>query len=1850
MRQNKLFLFLLSVFFAGGITAQTSATALPYSTGFEDATNNASWQFANATTNQWAIGAATNNGGTNALYISSDGGTSNAYIMNGGQTSFAYRAFHFEKGDYVISFDWKCNGESGYDFMQVVLTPASITIKDGTYDGTLGSITRFGKGTTDLAIEQAGFIRANCSNPYNETYPYCFHKQTTWAGETFGVSIDTEGDYYLVFSWHNDGSSGDNPPAAVDNIAVSKKVCGDVKNLTVSALTSSSVTLTWDAVDGGVRYEYAAVLAGASLDETKLSNTTSATATINNLSANTEYTAYVRSVCSEGAGTWTRLTFRTDCAAQTVPFAEGFEGEMPEGNYVIPYCWNRIAYSNYPYVYEPDYSTDAHDGAKSLIFTGGSSISQNYAVLPVFSVPVNGLMLSFYYKNGYVQDGYGKFIAGVMSDPADPTTFVAIDTLEQEDSWTLARVYLNAAPATHNYIAIKYGCADRSYGNSYIDDITVENLPACIPVKDLKVAETGKTTATVTWKAGKDETAWIAKYVKAGETDTVTLNVSATPSFTISGLEHSTAYTYIVSVQSDCGSDKAEAITKRLSFATECDVLTAVAHDSIKINMDKYKDNTEFDEILCWNTFAGKGTTGYKWKTTAGKDYVVSGTTAATVSGKPGANTSVVLATPQLRIADGSEVSFYVKATYANSNQDSIVVWVNNDQSLNGAIRLGVVTDITGEWQRVRFSLPVRGDYVILLESYNQAITPIVDDILVSIEPACLPPTKLVLGDVSARQATFSWKPGKNETEWAVVAENKSGEHYFEETVSGTPAFTMIDLEPATTDTFDITIRSVCDGVESAEALTGQLIFTTICEPADHTATAAGDTLLFTSFEANDENESFDTGWDGNAHICWTNTRTDDNKGDDDLIWRVKAGSSYAVQSGRQYLYLKEPGSSRKPGMVLALPAMSFNAGQEIGLDFYAMTSGDATSTLADSIIVYINSTPSLEGATRIGSTGMIATDYTHYAFDPIQTLDGANYVILYTERPINGELRLDDITLRMMPVCRKVKEAAVTDITTTSAKLAWTPAHEENTWNVVVKNGKDVLVNRQVTTPSVVLEDLTPATKYTLDVTIAAVCDNVEAAEKFDGQLVFVTECDVITAETWVEDFETMDAVGSTVTEGPRCWNILDANTVDKEQVYVTASSPACHSGSRGMTMVLGNRRTDVYALLPEMENIAGKQLIFWYKMDYTYYTKALEVGYLTDANDKATWKVIASYTPSASNQWNEVKVVLECPEDVTDPHFGFRYHSTQSPSSTCNAYIDDIKVRPVPVCDMATDLHVIDSLSTANSATVAWSGLADAGYTVIFRGNDTITKQVADTFCVLDGLSASRIYNYEVSVVARCAAGEAVDTLTTNLQWLTDCAGAVTTFPYNVGFEEEEGYAYESSTVYTMPKCVVSAIVDGASSGGRLIPSNANSIGVHSGSQYLYLYGAHSSSYYYRSSFAFSEMVIPEAEAYELAIWSRINSNNNPSYPDSVEVFYNTEKQSLDGATKIGAFKPTTTYTQYKFTLPAAGSQYVVLKAWANQGQIFFDDASFRKIPSCFPVENVRVSATGLDTARVAWDTKNDGASYRVTVQQGENTLYSGMVNDTVLVLRNLTPSSMYDNLAVTIVTVCTDGEESADIYTGTISFATECGTITDFPWVEDFEGYDNGTFSHPCWLNEHVSGPGNKPFAIYSSSSQTRYLQLPDQNETTYTRLVLPAMDIPKAGAYDFYLDVSRMSGTNKPTEGVYIIVGTDTLAFIPRQITGNGINVPTETTAAWYTYHFTIPNAGVQNITILGRSEWGSATNMDNFMVKANGKVPSALSGTGADSDMAIKFVRNGQVYILRNGVIYNALGQRIEMLK
>lgn len=1851
MRQNKLFSVLFACLLSVGAIAQSSTT-LPYSTGFEDATDNALWQYANATTNQWCIGSAANNGGSNALYISNDGGTSNKYTNNKMTTSFAYRTFSFEAYDYALSFDWNANGESGWDAMQIVLVPASVTLTgvDNT-TSTLGTITGFGLRATDSQIKAAGYLRFNAQNPFDSDKPWLYCRSTGWVSESMEFSIAEAGEYKLVFIWVNDGSGGNNPPAAIDNLQLSKKACVDVANITASDITSNSATITWKSAGSvAIGYDYVVLPASGSLDESQAVRTTDTTVTVNGLSANTDHIAYIRAICTEGAGSWKKATFRTDCATQSLPYTEGFEGSKPSGAYPMPYCWSKIGYSNYPYIENggSGWSSPAHSGSCALYFSGGSSYSEQIAVLPTFTADANQLMISLYYKNSSLNSSYytyPRFIVGAMSDPEDKTTFVAADTLALNTSYTQAKVYLSNMPATHKYVAIKYaGGSSTSYG--YVDDITVDYLPTCVPAQNIHVDATTQTSATIVWSAGKDESSWNVAYCAVGGTDTVKTVVSGTPELTINGLKHSTAYKYWVSVQSDCGeNDKAEVSTKTLDFATECALLTAV-RDSILLDFEEYGDKMSFNDIPCWSTFVGTGNAAHTWNVLSGQSY--KGTMSAHLESLSYNTRSAVLATPQIEISEGSELSLYAKSSTNNSlaQDDSILVYINANQTLEGATRIGKITGLSTDYQMFRFSIPARGNYHVLLESYNYEGV-YADNILVSPEPACLPPTKLVQGAITSHSVSFSWTPGKNETQWLVSAENKSGSVFLEDEIAdGEPTFTIGDLESASTDTIEVSVRSVCDDVPSEEVLQGTLIFTTTCDPSNHTTAVAGDTLLYTSFEADDANEPFATGWDANAHICWTNERIG-GTGSDNIIWQV-ANSFYNSHSGTQYLRITNSSNTR-PYILFALPAMIFNAGQEVGLSFYAH--GDSS----DSIVVYINDKPSLDGATRVGCTGNLKSDYVRYEVEPFETLEGVNYVFLYIAHGISGDTYLDDLTLRMTPTCRKVKEAEIADITTTSATLNWTPAYQESAWHVVVANGADTIVNTVTTTLSVAINGLQPATKYALHVTIAAICDEVETAEKYDETLTIITDCEVITATTWREGFEGMDAVGSTITatDGPRCWNILDANQADsKAQVYIVGNSTAAHSGNKGMTMVLKEgAAASAYALLPQIEDINGKQIVFWRKTDYR--NNPMEVGYMAqNAAGTDVWTSIKQY--AGTTTWAEEKVVLECPDSVQNPQFGFRYYTTTYSYSTSQVYIDDVKVRPVPVCDMATNVRVVDSLATANSTTIAWSGHADVGYTVIFCGKDTITKQVDDTMCVLDGLEASAIMKYQVNVVARCAAGEAVDTLSADLQLVTKCGDAITAFPYKVGFEEEEGYQFAYSNPI-MPECIASKVL--GTQNYRLVPYKVAD-NVHSGEQCLYILASQPTySKTYISSFAFPETIIPEENTYEFTIWAKVSKvGSYNSSMDSVEVFYNAVSQAIDSnAVKIGMFKPTATYTRYDVTLPAAGSQYVIIKAWANNGMVFFDDMSIRKIPSCFPVENVRVSATGLDTARIAWDTKNDDASYHVVLTHNGSTLYDDVENDTVLVLRNLASSSLY-NLQATITTICADGEESADVYTGILSFATQCGTISEFPWIENFEGYATGDFSNPCWENKWVAGDNTKLFTIVYSQNgtdgtQTHVLQLPDKKSGNYTQLTLPVMDIPEAGAYDFYIDVDRRADSyQKEGEGVFILANTDTLGFVPRHIIYEGKNVPIESEAGWYTYHFTIPNAGVQNIIILGQSQWGQATYMDNFMVKENGKVPSALPTSGESQEEVIKFIRHNQVYILRNGVIYNALGQRVGVLE
>ena len=159
-----------------------------YSCNFEDADENASWTLANANqTNKWYIGTAASNGGEKGLYISSNGGTSNTYNISSTSYVYAYHEIDIEEtAEYYVEFDWRVNGEDGYDLLKAFLVPTSLNpdLSAGTDNGMYGSAP-------------SGWMDAGNMSSYSGS--------SDWQNSSVEKVLEA-GSYYLVFFWKNDSN------------------------------------------------------------------------------------------------------------------------------------------------------------------------------------------------------------------------------------------------------------------------------------------------------------------------------------------------------------------------------------------------------------------------------------------------------------------------------------------------------------------------------------------------------------------------------------------------------------------------------------------------------------------------------------------------------------------------------------------------------------------------------------------------------------------------------------------------------------------------------------------------------------------------------------------------------------------------------------------------------------------------------------------------------------------------------------------------------------------------------------------------------------------------------------------------------------------------------------------------------------------------------------------------------------------------------------------------------------------------------------------------------------------------------------------------------------------------------------------------------------------------------------------------------------------------------------------------------------------------------------------------------------------------------------------------------------
>src|SRR5690606_20981602 len=107
--------------------------SLPYNQDFEGQQHG--WVLSNGSSvNNWVVGSAVNNGGTQSLYISNDNGVSNNYTNNVSTVVHAYKDFEIPTGVSTagIAFDWRAQAESCCDYIRVWLVPTSFIPTTGT--------------------------------------------------------------------------------------------------------------------------------------------------------------------------------------------------------------------------------------------------------------------------------------------------------------------------------------------------------------------------------------------------------------------------------------------------------------------------------------------------------------------------------------------------------------------------------------------------------------------------------------------------------------------------------------------------------------------------------------------------------------------------------------------------------------------------------------------------------------------------------------------------------------------------------------------------------------------------------------------------------------------------------------------------------------------------------------------------------------------------------------------------------------------------------------------------------------------------------------------------------------------------------------------------------------------------------------------------------------------------------------------------------------------------------------------------------------------------------------------------------------------------------------------------------------------------------------------------------------------------------------------------------------------------------------------------------------------------------------------------------------------------------------
>lgn len=1104
--------------------------------------------------------------------------------------------------------------------------------------------------------------------------------------------------------------------------------------------------------------------------------------------------------------------------------------------------------------------------------------------------------------------------------------------------------------------------------------------------------------------------------------------------------------------------------------------------------------------------------------------------------------------------------------------------------------------------------------------------------------PTCAKPGKPASDKVSSDEATLTWgaSASTGDYQYLCVVSGAEADWTVAEMVSDTTV-TVGGLNPNTK--YDFYVRAYCGDSDQSTAL--KCSFKTDC------AAVTPEALGKIGFETS---EGYVSGG-GNLANCWTVGSLESTSST--YIPYIQAnGYTTYTSFGSQCLYLYALSSSytSADGAYAILPQIDFKGnlqGYHMTFQLRKYSTSTSYSDYNDTLYVAVVEDPSdMSKMEVIGYATSTSTSYGKVDVNFANSSIADGYIVLLAK--VNQQATtsskyagfyVDELEIKQSKNCATPTELAMSNLSVTSVDLSWNG--NAGAYNVCVSSASvnpDTVQNwLRVENASAVpftLDNLSPATTYY--VYIQGVCGAGDESD-FSNEIVFTTECNSVTSFPWSENFEAY----SYGTFAATCWSNTHISGSGSSTFSISTSA---QGGNSTHTCNLPDQSSGTITRLslPAMDIPAANSYLFSIDVyrnatSSSYDAEGLrifadntELGFISRKYDVTDGNNVPAEATSA---WYTYEFVI--------PAAGVQHIIIQGENKYGSAtYFDNLVVKEAPACIKVSNIHYVAGSATQNEAVVAWDPATVApNYAVVVKnGEDTIVNTTVDQAeYVLTNLNHSTTYNYTVLVKALCSATDESEEASANISFSTECA-AITELPWSEGFESMA----KGSSSSAAPLCwdMINCNENGAY---PYMFVNNTSAYVHSGNKSLYFQSGKA-----RQAIAILPEMDVEFKGNEIKFWYR--NEGTGAANGTLSVGYITDITDSTSFVALAELEQTTTMTEVMQSLSdvPAGAR-LAFSYMGGTTQNYYagiDDILIHEATTCFKPSGIHAidSLSTISSGVIAWSApKEGGDQFRLIVKNGETELFNGLVADTFFVVDNLASSTLY-SLAVTLNTVCGDDDESEAIQ-ATAKFSTLCDVVTEFPWSNDFEAYASATTAAnlPCFHGYAIQGTA-KEWCVSNSSSNahsgSQYMSISYSSSSlgrTVAAMELPDMLFDEGVLYE--INYFLKGSANSSTDTMRVFIGETVL---------HELNCNYDLGANWVEFNDTIVGTGETiNIGFSWSNLDGYFGYLDDVTVTKLEKGPVTSLDLNATEIKAVKIVRNGQVYILRGGVMYDITGRKVK---